>query len=174
MAPTSLKIKKNGIKAFAAQIKALTQSRVLVGIPSSTTDREPEPGEKETINNATIGFIMENGAPEMNIPARPWLGPGVKLAEDNIAKRYKAGAQAILDGKVADAEAVHTVVGLETVATIKKHIVDGPFVSLAESTLAERRRRGRTGTKPLNDSSQFRNSVNFVVRPTKDQGGGNA
>jgi hypothetical protein len=163
----SFKITKDNVASVLKSMRGLTDKRVLVGIPSSTTDRRPDPDEPQSLTNAEIGYIMENGAPEANIPARPWLKPGVEDAEDAIAKRYEAGAKAVLDGRVADMDTIHGQVGLIAQNSVRKKITDGPFAPLAERTLAGRRARGRTGEKPLIDTGQLRNATTFVVRPTK-------
>jgi len=50
---------------------------------------------------------------------------------------------------------------------VKAKISSGPFKKLADATLAARRRRGRTGTKPLQDTDQLLNSVTYVMRKTR-------
>jgi hypothetical protein len=38
------------------------------------------------------------------------------------------------------------------------------FAPLAAATLAARRRKGRTGTKPLIDTGQLRRAITYVLR----------
>lgn len=57
---------------------------VLIGIPMSTTER-PD-GE---ITNAELGYIHEYGAPEANIPARPFLIPGVESVKGKALELMK-------------------------------------------------------------------------------------
>jgi hypothetical protein len=160
-----LTVTKDNVAKILAALKGLGEHQVLVGIPSETTQRQPEPGEPADITNAVVGYLMENGAPAANIPARPFLKPGVASVEEEIADRYEAGAKAALEGRVANIDAVHHAVGLMAVSAVKAKITEGPFVPLAESTLAARRRRGKKSDKPLIDSGQLRAAVTSVVRP---------
>lgn len=157
-------IKVDLTEKLLRQLKAMTQDRCLVGIPAANADRTPEPGEKVEANNAMIGYIMETGSPAQNIPARPFLTPGVESIKGEIAKRYAAGAKAMLDGKADSLDPTHTAVGLIAVSAVQQKITDGPFVPLAPRTLAARKARGRTGEKPLIDTGQLRRAQNFVIR----------
>lgn len=150
-------------------IQALVQKELLVGIPASTAARTPEEGEAP-IDNATIGYLMEFGAPAANIPARPFLIPGLQSATDRIGKRLQKAAEAALDGKSDDVDAQYDAAGLIAQNAVRARISDGPFVPLAPATLAARKRRKppRMGEKPLIDSGQLRRSVTFVVRTRKD------
>lgn len=157
-------VTKDETAALKKALRDLTKKQVLVGIPAKTSGRQPEPDEPAEINNATIGYLMENGSPAANIPARPHLKPGVAEVADKIAARYRAGAKAVLDRRAPDIDPTHEAVGLIAQAAIRRKITDGPFAPLSDSTLANRKRRGRTGTKPLIDSGQYRQSINYVIR----------
>lgn len=161
----STKVTKDLSKAFARSLRALTDKQVLVGIPSKTAGRRPEPGEPSDINNAAIGYLMETGSPAANLPERPHLKVGVASVKDPIIERYKAGGKAVLDRAAPNLDATHTAVGLIAQAGVRAKITAGPFAPLADTTLAARRRKGRTGTKPLIDTGQYRQAINFVVRP---------
>lgn len=150
---------------FQKAIRELTRQDVLVGIPQENADRKADPDETGPISNAAIGYIMENGAPEKNIPPRPWLNPGVDSAKTEIAARFMKTAEAALDGKIDAVEKGLNGAGLIAQNAVRKKITDGPFQPLAETTLASRRRRGRTGEKPLIDTGQFRRAVTYVLRP---------
>ena len=135
---------------------------------------------------------MEFGDPARNIPARPSLIPGVtKIIPDAVAKLKKAGEKA-LEGKKSDIEAALKSVGVIGQRAVRAKITDGPFQPLAQATIEARARRGRKGAKkflkqqakaeagralgwegtepdaslvkPLIDTGQFRQSINFVVR----------
>lgn len=180
----AVKVTLDRTAAVLASIRTLARNQVLVGIPATTTDRQPDPEEpQQPLNNAEIGYLMENGSPEANIPARPWLQPGVNDAQPAITTRYESGAKAVLDGKVANLDTVHEQVGIIAQNAVRRKIATGPFTPLAESTLKSRARRGRKGAaaelasraagneagtdlaKPLNDTGQLRNAATYVVRP---------
>lgn len=155
----TIKVTVDKTTDLMAQIKSLTQSRVLVGVPAEEATREGEP-----INNATIAYIHDNGAPEANIPARPFMHPGIMSAEDKIAKRFKDGAVRTLKGDKDAVDQTMTAVGLTAQSAIRNKISEGIPPPLAPRTLAQRRRRGRSGEIPLIDTGQLRNAINFVVR----------
>lgn len=153
--------------AIKAALKALVQDRVLVGIPSEHAFRQPEPGdENPELNNAEIGYLNEFGAPEINLPARPHLVPGVaKVAKDKVPELYRKAAVNVLDGNTAAIKAAHGQVGFVATSSVKNFITDGISPALADSTIAKRQARGRTGTTPLLDTGQYRRSIDYVVRP---------
>jgi len=146
----------------ARGVAALTTTRVYVGIPAAKTERKDD--EELEITNALLGYVHENGAPEHNIPARPWLKPGVASVQNEITGLLRQAGQKALEGKVESITRIYNAVGLVAQNAVKKKITDGPFAALSPRTLAARRARGRTGTKPLIDTGQMRNAVTYVVR----------
>ena len=163
--PPRLTVKVDRLNIVIGDIRKIAANRVLVGIPSEKTARRGEKGfdEQGLINNAALGFIHENGSAAQNIPERPFLIPGVRGIQDDIAKRFEAFAKARLAGDAAGAEKQLHIIGLMGQNAVRAKITDGPFTALSERTLAARRARGRTGTKPLIDTGQLRNSVSYVV-----------
>jgi hypothetical protein len=107
---------------------------------------------------------------------------GIEGVQDEIVGRLKEVARAALDGDSQRVDRGLHAVGLEAKLGIQNKILDGPFEPLAESTLKARASRGRQGAqdeldrraagenpgtdlaRPLNDSTQMRNAVNYVVR----------
>src|SRR5438105_3747155 len=84
------------IDNFAKMVKAvkvLTDTGVYVGFPADKTARKEGP-----ITNAALGYIHELGAPEANIPPRPFLLPGLKLAQKEIAQELKKAGEVALTG----------------------------------------------------------------------------
>lgn len=160
----SVKVTRDGVAALKRALTRLAERQVLVGIPSSTAGREIDPEHPQPVTNAALGYIHEKGSPAANIPARPWLGPGIMDARDEIVRRYKTGAQAVLDGRLADPDKVHQVVGQIAADAARKRITDGDFTPLAPATIAKRKARGRESKKPLTDTGQMRNAVSFVTR----------
>lgn len=162
---------------------------VLVGIPQDDKPRE----DGAPINNASLGYIHEFGSPEMNIPARPWLVPGVSAAKNRVAAFLKQAGRASLDGDKEKVKQCMMAAGLVASTAVKRFIVAGDFQPLAEATLKARARRAGKGkglaiskgakaelesreagnapsttfAKPLNDTAQMRNSVTYVLRGVK-------
>lgn len=180
-------ITKDELPRLLASVKQLTKRRVLVGISDITAQREPNPDDPTAdLNNAEIGYIHEFGAPEENIPARPFLMPGIMDARDKIIARLRKAGEAALAGKTVDIDRALTACGLETVDAVKNKIETGPFAPLAEITV--RRRLTRTAAykaatpqrkaklmqaflggvnKPLIDTGALRDSITFVLRDKK-------
>ena len=160
----ALTVLRDTLKSALAQVADLTTHKVMVGIPDAKAERTAEPDEKRPASNALIGYVMENGLPERNIPARPHLVPGVKDAQERTTKYLEQAARAALDGNADKMMQALNAAGLAAQASVRAKITDGPFVALAEATLAERKRAGFKGTKPLIRSGQYRNAISYVVR----------
>lgn len=161
------KVVRDIMATIDRDLKALSSRRVLVGYAAENALREPEAGEEpDPLTNAAIAYIMENGAPEANIPPRPSLYPGVADAQDKITRRFQKAAEKIGAGEEIDVDVVLAQVGLTAQNAVRARITNGPHIPLKASTLASRRARGRTGEKPLIDTSQMRNAVTYVVRNT--------
>lgn len=175
-----IKIKRDGLRDVLKGINDLTKQRVLVGIPGETAERDQD--EYGPMNNATLGYIHDNGSPAANIPARPFLKEGIEEGEEAIAAQLKKAAQAALDGDDGRMEKRLHAAGLEAQAAVKEKLNSGPFEPLADSTLRARAGRGRKGAaeelasraagnapnadnaRPLVDTGQLRNSITYVIR----------
>lgn len=165
----------DNLAAVTAGMNALADHRVMVGVPEDRGQRR-EPGEP---SNAELAYIHDNGAPEAGIPARPFLGAGLREdAATTEAGLAHAGMLAASGAGVAKVLAQLRVVGLRAVNAVRRKISTGPFVPLAPATVAARRRRSK-GSKyrrkattaadvtPLIDTGQLRNAVTFVLRKVK-------
>lgn len=160
-------------------MRALLRREVLVGIPAENAERQ-EKGE--TLNNATLGYIHENGAPAANTPARPFLVPGVVKAKDQINARFKKAAEAALAGEPAKMLRQLESAGIEAVSSVKNYMDSGISPALSDATLRARAKRGRKGAqaeldsraqgnaegtqlaKPLIDTGELRGKITYVVR----------
>jgi len=167
----------DNVQSILDALNTLTNKEVLVGIPEDKSARED--GE---FSNAAIGYINENGSPEQNIPPRPHLKPGVRSVEQDFMPHLKAAAQKALEGNAEGAVTSLDRAGTVAANGVKKFITASGFTPLAESTLADRARRGRAGAakelasraagyapnnanaKPLIDTGEYRRSITHVVR----------
>lgn len=156
----------DGMAGILAAIADLTSKEVLVGIPASAPSRDDSP-----LNNAAIGYLQENGSPSMNLPARAWLLPSIEGIQDQVADRLVRATNAALDGSADGVDRQLHAAGMIAQNAARAKINSGDFTPLSEATLAARRRRGRTGTKPLIDKGQLRNSITYVVRKQGDSDG---
>lgn len=153
--------------------KFATWQRLLIGIPAEKAARSD--GD---INNAELGYIHEYGAPEANIPARPFLMPGMEAAEamivDELAKALTKGITlAAVQGDVSAGQAALTDglnrAGLKAVSIIQGRITAGLSPPLAERTVYARlhrkkNRRSGPDMKPLIDTGKLLASITYVIR----------
>ncbi len=172
-------------RLLAIALEELTKTQVLVGVPADTTARD----DGSAITNAALMYIHENGAPEINLPARPVVYPTVKAEQPAITKHLEAAGRAALAG--GDALPIFKRLGLYMQNALRAKITDGPFVPLSPRTVAGRfrkrgagkRRQGEedyldaiaggasaaeaqaaAGIKPLIDTGALRRSLTYVIR----------
>jgi phage gpG-like protein len=148
----------------------LATQKVMVGITAATAPRKDEEGKKSVVNNAMLGFINEFGSPAKNIPARPFLSPGVLLIKDDILRYLKHASCEALDGKTEEVTNDLNAIGLLAQASVKKKIVSGPFEALAPATIKARKRRGFTSEKPLIETGSLVGSITYAVDNGNNKG----
>lgn len=154
-------------------VKYALRQKLLIGIPAEKNARPDG-----TATNAQLGYWHEYGAPEANLPARPFLAPGMEKAEPMIVAELarammkgieRAGRDGdVSGGKAAIDEGLNRV-GLRAVDIIKGQITAGLSPPLAERTVyarLHRKKNRRTGPdmKPLIDTGQLLRSISYVIR----------
>jgi hypothetical protein len=161
----AFKVKTDNLKATVAAIQNLARKEVLVGVPASKAPREADPSQpSEEVNNAYLSLIHNNGSPANNIPARPFLIPGIESVKPEIKGGMRQAAEfGLVGNSVAMDNALREVGRIAREAVILK-ITEGPFAPLAPATLAARRRRNFKGDKPLIVTGQLRAAQTFVIR----------
>lgn len=160
---------KNRVPELLRAMNALASKEVLVGIPSDGADNERADAP---ITNAQIGFINEFGAPEMNIPARPFLIPGVQKAWPEAQKRMTAGAKALLRFAPNASTVVDSALegaGLLAQGEVVQMINDGLEPKLSDATLYARAQKGFAGTSPLIVTGSLKQSITYVVQDAGPQ-----
>ncbi len=175
-------IKTDRLKEVLQSINGLVQKEVLVGIPDSTAGRKDD---GEPLSNAEIGYIQETGSPANNLPARPFLVPGVAAAQPKTLPQLQKGVEAALDGDLEAVQRRLSSAGMVAQNSVRARINSGISPALSEATLRERARRGRKGAKeelerraagekpgtdlakPLVDTGQLRNAITYVIRKRK-------
>jgi hypothetical protein len=149
------------ILAAIAQFK---KRQVMVGVPAEKAARSAEAANGTPINNAALAFIHNYGMPSLNIPARPFLETGIADVQGKINEKAEKAIGAAFDGNREAVEKGLIAMGIVAVSGVQLKIKSGPFVPLKPATLAARRRRGHSGTKPLIEFGELLRSINFVVR----------
>ena len=169
---TTVQMKGDKLPQVLKGLKAIANRRVLVGVPGDVPERKPEGDEPPSImNNPTLLYIHENGSPARNIPARPTVGPGIEDARERIGDRLGKTALALLSGREVDVDVQLHATGLIAQASIRKRFGGDDLAPLAPMTLENRRARGRKGERPLVDTGQLRNAINYVVMDGNTQTG---
>lgn len=185
-AKSGAKVTVDRVNALKRDLMDLVGVEVLVGFPEDTSERKEEDGEAE-ITNAAIAYIQDNGAPERNIPARPFMVPAIEGAQTKIANTLVKMAEGMLaPNRPRDiVQRGYHAVGLVAQAAIRDKISEGIPPPLSEYTLRNRARKGdktaqaelesrKAGNapssltaRPLVDTAQMRNAVNYVIRDRK-------
>lgn len=122
-------------------VRTLVERDVLVGVPQDTTGRSDGDG----INNATLAYIHDSGSPGSNIPARPFMDPGIRHAQPQIVAALRRAATLTLEGK--DGTPGLMQAGDVAAVGIRKAITNGDFVPLKPATIANRYRQRETATQ---------------------------
>lgn len=148
-------------KEIETSIRKMAAMRVYVGIPDDATQRTDG-----TLSNAELGYIHEFGAPGANIPARPFLIPTIKAMQTQIKSMMQKIGEAAVSGGGNPPLVLQLLnaLGLMMQNAIRSKLNSGPFEPLKPATLAARRRRGRSGTQPLIDTGQLRNSITYTIK----------
>lgn len=160
----------NRFPQLRQQLKELSDVSIFVGVTEETAGQSVLEGQ---INNAVKAYLNDNGAPEVNIPQREFMRPGVKAAEAQILKALRKSAKAMLNDDARGVEAGLERAGLEAQAGIVNEIDSGPLDpgtrTLSPVTIANRKRgRGpdrppRDSEEPLLESGALRQSITYVV-----------
>lgn len=185
---TGVSIKgKGNFDDIKKHLMLLADVEVLAGFPEDTTDRPPDPEGKSPVTNAALAYIHDNGAPERNIPARPFMLPAMQDARDTLTNKLGSVLKAVLT-KGANAlvieQGMHAVGSIAQLA-IQNKIGEGIPPPLADSTLRARARKGFKGAgiellsrsmgyapsmdfvKPLTDTGEMKKSANYAIRSRK-------
>jgi phage gpG-like protein len=155
----NVNITVDNLEQFGKAIELLKRKQVLAGVPEAKARRKGDP-----VNNATLAYIHDKGSPSQNIPARPFMEPGIKDVQVQIEQKLLSAGQAVLENDPVKAEQKLEAVGLIAQNGIRNKINSNIPPPLKPATLAARRRRGRTGTRTLIDTGSLRNSITYVVK----------
>ena len=173
-----MSVKETGdLRAFVRQLEAIANTAVYVGIPGESSQRIS--GDAKNVRtadeptNVDLGYIHEYGTNtgiggHVPIPPRPFLHPGVSKATAHCVELLKIGVAESLE-KRSPAPVLATLdeAGLHAVSVVRGMFDtqgDASWPQLAKGTLYKRRQRGRSGTRPLLDTGQLRNSITYIIK----------
>lgn len=145
----TVRVKGQGIQEIQRTIAHLARREVLVGFPAETTARDPtDEDETPGITNAAIAYINENGDPDLNIPARPFLSPAMENMREAIQKGLVGAARvAVTSGSVDQVDGRLHAIGQRCADAARAVITAGISPALADATLRARARKGKKGMK---------------------------
>ena len=185
-----LAIKKDDVAKVLKSIQELVGKDVLIGVPEKDDQRQ----DGSPMTNAALAYIHETGSPAANIPARPFLVPGVEEAEDRVTPQMKKAAQAALSGNSSGVETALNRAGLIAQSSVRNKINTGAFVPLSPDTIRNRKysrgtnsrraaeeaylaaikngdspeaAQSAAGIQPLINTGQLRNAIEYVIRKRK-------
>lgn len=187
---TGVKITRGNLEQVRRSLELLASVEILVGFPEDTTARDEDPNDdpdSRGITNAALGYIHDNGSPEANIPARPFMVPAMQEAEKDVEKGLSGAMRQAMRGDAHTMEQALIATGLKVKLAIQNKINEGIPPPLSDRTLQKRARRGKNSSiaraaqmeldrrgkgydplmvlaKPLIETAQMRNAVNFVIR----------
>lgn len=191
--PRSVVITKDKVSGVIGALSELVGKQVLVGIPEQNATRTGEEDDGP-ITNAAIGYLMEMGSPASNVPARPFLIPGVRKSEADVLPHLRAACVAALDTDRGRSNKELAAAGLVAEMSVKREISSNIPPPLKPSTIASRKyargtasRRGSetqylglvkggmdpgaaqsaAGIASLVNTGQLRNAITSVVRKLK-------
>jgi len=172
----STSVKKDGVEKMVNELLELTHKRVLVGVKESENMRPDEVG------NAQLVQIHEFGSPLQNIPARPFIAPGIARVQDKVNDGLFEVAKAQLEGRDKDVDLHLNRVGLMAQNSIRSTLTEGAvFAPLSERTKLARLSKRKASEKwsgakraevmesfkPLIDTGTLRRSIGYAIEETK-------
>lgn len=160
----NLNVTVDHLRDFVGALNELTTLGVAVGVPEEEAPRKHEEGTEA--NNAMLAYVHDNGCPAVGIPARPFMGPGIKEGQDLIESGLVKAANDVLDGN--SPRRGLNLAGLAAQSAIRNRIRSNVPPPLKPATIRARRRRGRTRTLTLQDTGQMRNAITYVVMDKRD------
>ncbi len=177
---------KDDVSKVFKGISDLIGKQALVGIPDNGQNNR----EEGPVNNATIGYTMETGSPAHNVPARPFLVPGVKNSNKASLRQLQQAAEATLKGDSAAADQALSRAGI-VAANEVKHVINSNippplkpgtirnrhrgretqsreseqvYLDLVKKGAAPGAAQGEVGIVALINTGQLRNAITSVVR----------
>lgn len=184
---TGVKVTRGDIDTVIANARTVLDAEILVGVPEDTSDRPKElnPQDEGGLTNAALAYIHDQGVPEVGIPKREFMLPGLATAREEITRKLGNVMRVAMRGDIVRAEMAMHQVGLVAVSAIHNFIAAGIPPPLADYTLRKRDRRTKKGSKsaklemqrraaglapstqfaiPLIDTGEMHKSIKYVIR----------
>ncbi len=157
-------------KELNKSLQRLQKSLIFVGIAAGSKGDSRKDGPA----NHLLGFVHEHGSPAANIPARPFLVPGVKEAKDEVKSGMEATMRAALNDDEKAVKSLLDQTGMKAVSAVKNYMRMGNFEPLKPSTIKNRNRSRLTkgkrqnekvgqNIKPLVNTGALRDALDYYV-----------
>lgn len=143
-------ITKDEVNIVIAAITKLVSKEVLVGIPEATAARRDDESSGHP-TNAMIGYVMETGSPARNVPARPWLVPGVRESQRDYLPHLKGAVSAALEGQSQRADQEMEAAGVLAASGAKRKINSNIPPPLSPETIRSRKYARQTQSRRANE-----------------------
>lgn len=171
MVNASVTVESDDRRAIQRQLDSLIKRVIEVGISEETNMQGVGEGE---IGNAAKAYINDVGAPELNIPQREFMRPGVERETDQIKTSLYKTAQAHLDQNEQGVRDNMAHAGQAAVNGIREEIYSGDLNpggrELSPVTLKLRKEiKNFDGEEPLIVSGTMIQALTYVI-----DGGSNA
>lgn len=161
--PPRVTITKDKVNSVIGAITQLVGKQVLVGIPEANASRQDGESNGHP-TNAMIGYVMETGSPARNVPARPWLVPGVRESLRDVIPHLKGAASAALDGQTQKADQELVASGVVAESSVKRKINSNIPPPLSPATVRGRKyARGTQSRRP--NEQQYLDQVASGIDP---------
>ncbi len=150
---------KGNAEAFLKRFANIKGAHVKVGFPKGTFDTYKAKGKSsKTMSTLDTAIINEFGAPDANIPARPFIRSTLEVKKKEIQALQTRLAKAIVNGKVKSLKDGLELLGKSMKGWIQYSIKTWTTPGNAESTIA---RKGED--KPLRELGKMLRSVTYKV-----------
>ena len=163
-----VKVVKDDVPLLLKAALALSREELIVGIPEGGP-----PHAGTDVPNAVIGYVMETGDPVANLPARPFLAPGMDRAKPAMVARLRAGMVAAFKDTASlktAGTAMHDALddaGAIGADAVQREMQSGRHRPLSPSTIRARMARGNSSAAPLIDTQELHDAVTHEVRPRR-------
>lgn len=163
MKPTIKTSSTDSTAKLKASLAQLAKKQVYVGVPEDQTSRG-----SGGVTNAGLLYLHTHGSALQNIPARPVIEPAIQASDNKalLTKELGAAAQAVLDGKPAEAKQGLNRAGQLGANAAKRWFTD-PRNGWRENAPATIERKG--SDKPLIDTGELRRSITYVVEDESER-----
>lgn len=139
-------IRKSRSKDVFRNIKNIENATLQIG----WFDAQYEDGTPVSL----VAMVQEFGAPEKNIPPRPFMRPAKMEHAQEWKELFQKGAKAIHKGRKTEEDILNEL-GDQIISDIRSAIMDVHFPPLKEQTLKARRGKGNYSDKPLIDTQRM-------------------